>query len=162
MKPSLRAFTLIELAIVLSILIVMSGSVSRLFIEMEKVNRLARANLNNAQRAEIALEHIRADARGAVSVSSSAGVIHMEARDESLKPVTIEYAVEGGELLRKTTRPDDREQIEKIAAMNGALLIASAENGLLKLEWVQPGRMEPGRRRGARLVVYLDPGEVKP
>ena len=47
MKPT-RGFTLLELVIVVLILTVMSGVVGRLWIGMEKVNRMASTNLHQA------------------------------------------------------------------------------------------------------------------
>ncbi|MBZ0256768.1 type II secretion system GspH family protein, partial [bacterium] len=75
MRVTARGFTLIELVIVMLILSVIAGIGGRLWIGMEKVNRMAKTNLDQSTQGDLALEHLRTDIESSIQVRNDDGAL---------------------------------------------------------------------------------------
>lgn len=156
---STRGFTLLELVIVVLILTVMSGVVGRLWIGMEKVNRMVSTNLHQANQGELVLERLRSDIESSIQAQTpDDALLALTQIEDGFQQRTVRYVVEDGDLVRDVSNALS----ETVTSLNGAQLAVSVADGMVRLEWGRPGVERPGQRKGQRLLLLASVKGARP
>ncbi len=154
-----RGFTLVELTIVIAMIGLISGTVSKMWFSMEKMSKTSTQNIVFLEEGQRVLDRIERDIRQGIKCSKNQKVfLIIEQRTKDGRVRKIEYSIENNELLRKITSDNNSSQTVKIASLKRAsLTITFLENGRVRLEWKKEKRNRPLALRINQLVSFVSP-----
>ncbi|MFB3786005.1 MAG: type II secretion system protein [bacterium] len=149
MKDRRAAFTLIELLIVIAMLMIMTGVVSKTWIGMEKMSDGLRRNYDFAMRSQRIVDQLRLDIQRSQNVSrSEQALLILDQQTTEGTPRKVVYRIENDELLREDgTREENRRTVK----------IGSVKNTFLEISFMQDNRVRVEvRRRSRQLPLDLE------
>lgn len=157
MTPSRKAFTLIELLIVISITTILAGVVSKLWLGQEKIDKALRQKATHSVESQSLLELLRRD------VLDSQQAVVVSPRELRLSQVTVDgqpqtviYRQEGPEWIRDTQSGDREAVSQKIFHLyRRQLLLALSPEGLLRVEVRVEPQETPMLRKDNSLIAYI-------
>lgn len=149
-------FTLIELLIVVSIMLIMSGVLSRLWFNMESMAKVSKQKATFMMQAQSVVERIRQDVRNAYELTlSETGVVQLRQLNASGEIRQVVYRMEEQELLRQAQTDEGDEYTEKVADLRQEWFnLTQPQPGVLKIEIQRPQDDQPMKVRGQRLVTF--------
>ncbi|RJP19268.1 MAG: type II secretion system protein [Candidatus Omnitrophota bacterium] len=157
MKGKERAFTLIELLIVVSIIVVMSGAVSKLWYGMEKTSKQTTQNVKFILQGQMILDRIERDIERSFGITHSADTLLLLKQQYGNGAVRqVAYRIDSGELSREI-QENGESRILKIADLHShELTITFLNDATVRLEWHREARNHPLQLQMNRLVTFVN------
>lgn len=151
------AFTIVELLIVTSIMMVMTGVFSSLWVTIERMNKASAKTVAYTINANRILQHLSKDLRRSIRAArSNDDLLHLTQLTPGGNTIDVFYRIENNELLRRSSGSGLKEQIVKIATLDNTWLdISFQTNGLIRLEIKRIPNNKPLGIRPIRLVTYV-------
>lgn len=156
---SQRAFTLVELVIVISILLVISGSVGYLWSGVERTFHASERILRHRMNASVLLDRIEADIRASYQAEASAsggGLALHQARVDGATQ-TVRYRLQGAELIRQVQIHETGSSVS-LGSVRGATFSVQEENGGIAIRWTRDYVLQPPDRKTVRMTRWAAPG----
>lgn len=157
-----RAFTLVELLVVIACLTVLAGTVGQLWIGLERIHAITSQNYRDALHAHLCFQPIRRDAYHALELTAlSEEELTLTHIGENSQRVSVTYRVESDRLVRIETGPDGTETQSTVVTLDGvALSFGLSSSGalpMISIQWQQTADAIPGsaRFRQRRMVVSM-------
>ncbi len=154
MMNSKRAFTLIELLIVIAIIGVMSGTVSKLWFGMEKMKKSTHRNVLFTCQGQRVLDRIKSDIRQSLQADFPPGsLIQLSQLSAQGTRREIVYFIDEKELIREIREEGTEARRFKVANLEESWLeIERLDSSQLWLVWKQEEHQRPLEIRLNRLV----------
>ncbi len=157
MKHSKKGFTLIELLIVIAMLSIMSGVVTKMWIGMERMSSAVRSNMKFSFQGRRILDQFRSDIMQSTQVSHSPeNLITLNQDIKNGQERQLIYRMDGRELIRDTVIGDKIARSIKIASLDKLMLdIAFKDNGAVRIELSRKPKQLPMQFRDCRMATYV-------
>lgn len=157
MTPSRNAFTLIELLIVISIITILAGVTSKLWLGQEKINKALRQRATHSVESQSFFELLRRDVLDSQqAVVFGPQELRLAQVTTNGQPRTVTYRQEGWEWIRGVQLGDQEVSTQKVFHLDHRqLLLAFSPEGLLRVEVRVEPRETPMLRKDASLITYI-------
>jgi prepilin-type N-terminal cleavage/methylation domain-containing protein len=160
MKRSNRAFTLVELLIVISILMVLSGVLSNLWIKMERISKSLHTHTQFYVKGKQVLDRMAKDiqhANGFHIDGDALITLTQHSMDGSVYRVA--YKRIDREIIREELDSQGRLSSRKIITLNDEVLSIQLDTASrIRLEWTKERRNRPLESREYRLLTFVEGG----
>ncbi|HOL94056.1 MAG TPA: prepilin-type N-terminal cleavage/methylation domain-containing protein [bacterium] len=144
MKEHRAAFTLVELLIVIAMLMIMTGVVSKTWIGMEKMADGLRRNYDFTMRSQRIVDQLRQDIQRSRNISwSEEALMILDQQTIEGIPRKVVYRIENDELVREDGTREENHRTVKIC---------SVKNTFLEISFMQDNRVRVEVRRRSRQV----------
>ncbi len=164
MKKNLRAFTMIELMIVVLMLNVMAGVVGVMWLRVERMAKVSTDNVMFSIKAQTVLSRIEKDINHSFQVSQSESALLLLTQlsaDGAVKKIT--YTLENGELIRNQNEEGKNDLSMKIANLgNAQFLLEKTSDGAIRMEWFEEAKGRPLDVRPKRLITFVKGSQLHP
>ncbi|HPA46554.1 MAG TPA: hypothetical protein PLG59_08660 [bacterium] len=160
MSKKIRAFTLIELSIVVACIMVFGGVGSKLWIQTLQTEKQSKRNMTYLAGSQIVLDRITREIRASLSASQPEGeLLELVQLTPEGERRTVSYRMEDRELIRLERTGEGAEKSLKVASLqNIQISFAMTENQAIRIELRQEGRDQPLQVRTRTLVAFARPG----
>ena len=159
MKRQASAFTLIELAMVISIISVLFGLGSKLWVTMERTAKRSNESMAFTAKSQVVLDRVARDIRRSVSaMQPEDALLVLSQTSLQGEGIKVTYRMEADELLRIENTGRKQERSQKIASLaNEKIVISVLPDGTVRLEVVREARNRPLEVQSRRLILFARP-----
>lgn len=159
-----NAFTLIELLIVVSILMILSGVASKVSSTMQKTILRIQQHVDFYQQGDLLLERIVNDYRESERTQIEPGsLLTFIQRDRLGQTLTVRYLHENADIIREVTGPTGNVSSLKITTdEKNQLHVTQESEHTITIEWKQPSSNTPLNVKPKQLMRVLIIESVTP
>ena len=151
-----RAFTLVELMIVLTILGIMAGTVSQIWFRFERMDRSIHRNTQFHANGHRVLERIAQDIRLGSQIAFPEGsLIQITQWDRAGQSQSVVYRLEEKQIVRDLIQPGQTVTQTVFTTTMETLQITQEPSGLVTLTWTGTRRDQPLQMRTKKLITKV-------
>ena len=158
------AFTLVELLIVIGIMLIMTGLVAQVWVDMNRLAVTSFQKASNVMHSQRVLQQIAEDIKRSYHIDiTSESILELQQLTPSGKVHTLRYQITDNELVRELNIDSEQSQSLKVMNLNAEqLLVSDSLPDLIRLEIRLPASGRPGDIRDQQLITYVHTEGVIP
>lgn len=152
-----KAFTLVELLVVVTMLIILSGVATKVSFTMQKTITRIQQHVDFYQQGELLFDHIINDCRNCDSLQLEAdSLLIMNQFDSSGRSTIVRYFKESQDIIRETTdHENNTTSLKIITDVKNQFHVMNETPNSITLEWIQESSSEPLSLKPKRLTHFL-------
>ncbi|MFH1744020.1 MAG: prepilin-type N-terminal cleavage/methylation domain-containing protein [bacterium] len=159
MKNKQAAFTLVEMLIVIAMMTVLTGFLSKMWYKMEYTSRASNRSLTFTAKSQMIVDRLTKDIHSSVSVTQSDSTLLTLSQVSSTgEKREIIYRMDGDDLIRSERTGEIEKKSSKILSLdNSQLNISVSDNDTVRVEIRRDGRNRPLEMQARHLVSFARP-----